>query len=111
MGRKTFESIGKALPGRKNIVISRDFHHPDVEVIGSIEEIPNDAFIIGGGEIFRKSLILADRLYITVIKANLEGDTYFPEIGNEWVVSFEESHTKDNKNEFDYVFLTLDRKK
>jgi dihydrofolate reductase len=83
MGRKTFESIGKPLPGRTNVVITRrdDFHPEGTEVVHSLDEAARkypDAFIIGGAEIYRQALPLADELYITKIHAGYRGDTKFP---------------------------------
>jgi len=93
MGRKTFESIGKPLPGRVNIVISRNPNfHPDGVLVASslaaaLELAKNDseAFIIGGGEIYRQALPLASKLYVTRVHKSYEGDTTFPLINpNEW---------------------------
>jgi dihydrofolate reductase len=83
MGRKTFESIGKPLPGRTNVVITRqtDFHPEGAEVVHSLGEALEkhpDCFIIGGAEIYRQALPLADRLYMTKIKTAYKGDTIFP---------------------------------
>jgi dihydrofolate reductase len=86
MGRKTFESLGRILPGRRHIVISRgrDYKAPGAEVVGNLDtalkaaEGAEEAFVIGGAEIFREALPLADCLYITSIDAEIEGDVYFP---------------------------------
>lgn len=95
MGRKTWESIGRPLPGRRNIVITRDRNYKaeGAEVVGSLDEAlelvrnqaegsaqPDEISIIGGGEIYREIMPLADRLYVTHVLANVHGDTYFPEI-------------------------------
>jgi len=88
MGRKTFESIGKPLPNRRNIVISRnpDFRVEGIEVANSLNaaleltKTEDEVFIIGGGEIYRQALPLATKLYITRVHAYFDGDTYFPEI-------------------------------
>ena len=88
MGRKTYESIGKPLPQRRNIVITRNaaYSAPGIEVAGSLEEsirmagdVP-EIVIIGGGEIFKESLPIATRMYYTVVQADIEGDAYFPEV-------------------------------
>jgi dihydrofolate reductase len=98
MGRKTYESIGKPLPGRTNVVITRqsDFHPAGTEIAHSLEEAVArypDAFIIGGAEIYRQALPLADRLYITRIKADYEGDTLFPDWNeNDWTLTWSEDH-------------------
>lgn len=88
MGRKTFESIGKPLPNRRNIVITRnpEFRAEGIEVANSLNvalgltKTEDEVFIIGGGEIYRQALPMATKLYITRVHANFEGDTYFPEI-------------------------------
>lgn len=85
MGRKTYDSIGKALPGRKNIVISRNenLNLPNVIIYNSLESAiaqEKDAFIMGGAEIYKQALSLADYLYITHIDADIEADRYFPQI-------------------------------
>ena len=121
MGRKTFESIGKALPGRKSIVITRnkDWKHTDVAVVFSIEEAielaksydVKEIFVIGGAEIFNSAFSKADRIYITRIHHQFEGDVYFPEINeNEWLLEKEIHCKKDEKNEFDHSFQVWKRK-
>lgn len=90
MGRKTFESIGRPLPNRRNIVLTRDitFKAEGVEVVHSLDEIltlsnqVSDLFIIGGGEVYTLFLPYADKLYITLVDIDIEGDTYFPEYAN-----------------------------
>lgn len=110
MGRKTFESIGKPLPNRRNIVITRqDIKIEGVEVVNSIEEIKNidgDIFIIGGGEIYKISLILADVILATEINCEIDADTWFPEIESTWKKQSSENYSADEKNEFDYNFVT-----
>lgn len=90
MGRKTYESIGKPLPGRTNIVVTRqkDFHADGVTVIHDLAEIAHDArltphgevFIIGGADIYQLALPHADKIYLTLIHKKIDGDTYFPKI-------------------------------
>jgi len=89
MGRKTYESIGKALPNRTNIVVSRkkNWFQEGVLIVGSIKEavkfakkIDENIFIIGGGNVYEQTMEIADRLEVTLVKANLEADTYFPKI-------------------------------
>jgi dihydrofolate reductase len=109
MGRKTFESIGKPLPNRRNIVITRDTNwcHEGVEVLNNILEITQlteDVFIIGGSEIYKQSMGIADKLEITLIDKDFEGDTYFPEI--EHLMWKEENRESFNNGEFDYHFIT-----
>ena len=117
MGRKTHESIGKALPGRTNIVITRDFSFKaeDVMVVHSLEEAlrlasfaqgNNEVFIIGGGEIYKETLPMADKLYLTVIDKDIEGDTFFPDYSEFKKVVSEESRESDG---FKYKFLELER--
>ena len=112
MGRKTFESIGKPLPNRRNIVITRqDIEIEGVEIIKSIEEIKNieeDIFIIGGGEIYKSCLIFADRIFATEIDCEIEADTWFIDFNmSEWVVESKSEHKSDEKNQYDYSFINL----
>ena len=112
MGRKTFESIGKPLPNRRNIVITRqDIQIEGVEIIKSIEEIKNieeDIFIIGGGEIYKSCLIFADRIFATEIDCEIEADTWFVDVDmSEWVVESKSEHKSDEKNQYDYSFINL----
>lgn len=101
MGRKTFASIGRALPGRQNIVISRDkaLKIDGVDVVASMEEAikiastDSEIFIIGGGEIYHLALPLASKLYVTQVEQSPQGDTFFPEIDeNEWLETHREEH-------------------
>ncbi len=118
MGRKTYESIGKPLPGRTNVVITRnsDFNADGCLIASSLKvalEIAKDdaeVFIFGGGEIFREALPLAARIYMTRVHTQLNGDTHFPEIKPfEWRVIHLEEYKADEKNEFDYSFITLEK--
>ncbi|MEK3934535.1 dihydrofolate reductase [Sporosarcina sp. FSL W7-1349] len=93
MGRKTFESIGRPLPGRLNIVVTRnpDFRAEGVTVVHTLADAIDKAqayheevVIIGGAEIFRLAIGIADRMYITMIQKHFEGDTFFPPYGDEW---------------------------
>lgn len=118
MGRKTFESIGRPLPGRLNIVITRneDYEAEGITVVHSLEDAleaakdySEEKVVIGGAEIFKLALPIADRLYSTVIDHEFEGDTYFPSYKNDWkVVSASEDHfTKDGIQYTYYVFERL----
>ena len=112
MGRKTFDSIGKPLPNRRNIVITRqDIEIEGVEIIKSIEEIKNieeDIFIIGGGEIYKSCLIFADRIFATEIDCEIEADTWFVDVDmSEWIVESKSDHKSDEKNQYDYSFINL----
>jgi dihydrofolate reductase len=120
MGRKTFESLGKPLSDRLNIVITRqkNFNGEGIVVAESLEEAlkkggqypGKDIFIIGGGEIYRQSLALTDRVYLTRIHHTFEGDTFFPELPKEkWKVIFREEHQPDEKNPHPYSFITYER--
>jgi dihydrofolate reductase len=119
MGRKTYQSIGKALPGRRNIVISRqsDALTADADWVQSIEQalalVQHEAevMIIGGAEIYRQVLPLADTLYITDIDLNVEGDAFFPDYSKaaNWLEVASESHQPDPQNLYSYHFRTLNR--
>lgn len=118
MGRRTFESIGKALPGRRNLVITRseDFSAEGVEVFASpdaaLEAVKGaeEAMIIGGGKIYAELLPQTDRLYITFIHADFEGDTFFPELGNEWREASREDFPADEKNPVAQSYVVLERR-
>jgi dihydrofolate reductase len=109
MGRKTYESIGKPLPNRRNIVITRqDIKIDGVEIVNSIEDIKNikeDIFIIGGGEIYEKSIVFADRLYVTEIDCEIDADTWFPKIDlNLWEIESVEKYSSDELNQYNYNY-------
>ena len=117
MGYNTFRSIGRPLPKRVNIVLSKE-PLPDegIVVVDSIDNAiraagpVDEAMVIGGASIYAQFLPLADRIYLTVIHAEPAGDAFFPELdGSQWRVVAREEHTKDDRNEFDYTFLTYDR--
>jgi dihydrofolate reductase len=117
MGRKTFESIGQALPGRQNIVITRNsqFCATGVEVADSLENAlalddqADEVMIIGGGSIYQSSLPMASRLYLTYIQADIHGDTCFPEFGIEWYETYREKYPQDEKNAYDMSFVILEK--
>jgi dihydrofolate reductase len=113
MGRKTYDSIGKPLPNRRNIVITRqDIEIPGCEVVHSLEDalkVDDEIFILGGGEIYQKSIILANKIFLTLIQTEIEGDTYFPQLGDEWIEESKEEFLKDEKNQFDYQFINYVR--
>ena len=118
MGRKTWESIGRPLPGRQNIVITRqaDFGAEGCHVVFSVEEAvaaaagAEETMVIGGSEIYALFLPDADRLYLTRVHADVDGDAFLPSIDDsEWRLVSEERHTADERNEFDYSFLTYER--
>lgn len=120
MGRKTFESIGRALPNRRNIVISRNtgLQAAGCEQAGTIEEAlelvreEEEVFIIGGGTIYREMWEQADRLYFTLVHTEAAGDTYIPVIDAEkWEMVDREDFSAGEKDDFDYSFINFRRKR
>lgn len=122
MGRKTFESVGKPLPGRQNIVITRqpDYKQEGVWVVPSIAAAIDKArtfegpemFITGGTEIFKQALPLVQRVYLTRIHTIVEGDAYFPVIHEpEWTLVKEDAHQPDEKHKYAYSFQVWERRK
>ncbi|WP_020060713.1 dihydrofolate reductase [Bacillus sp. 123MFChir2] len=121
MGRKTFESIGRPLPGRTNIILTRNpnYEMEGCKVIHSIndvkkmdEQMNEELFVIGGAEIFKEVLPFADRLYITKIEEVFEGDTFFPEINyNEWEEISVTQGVTDEKNPYTYAYHVYGRMK
>lgn len=118
MGRRTRESLGRALPGRRNIVISRrrETAYPDAEVAASLEEAlaacsdEEEVMILGGGEIYRQAMPRADVLELTWIETELEGDTFFPEIDpGEWREVRSHYRPADEKNAWPMTFVRLER--
>lgn len=119
MGRKTYESIGKPLPGRCNIVITRDTNYqaPGCVVVNSVESAlaavkdNDEIFIIGGALLYQETLPLTQRLYMTLIHHSFDGDTFFPALNeNEWQEVERTDHPADENNKYSYSFVTLDRK-
>lgn len=117
MGRKTHESIGRALPGRKNIIITRNegYAAEGCEVVHSLEEAlklfgSEDAFVIGGADIFRQALPLVERMYITEINHVFPCDVFFPELNmSEWREVERRQGMKDEKNPYEYWFTVYER--
>ena len=120
MGRKTHESIGRVLPGRENIVITRqvDYHSADCTVFHSVDDFvkyskkqSDEIFVIGGAKIFNETFDFADRLYVTLIHEEFAGDTFFPEFElSKWELVSNEKGLKDDKNPYDYEFRIYERK-
>lgn len=120
MGRKTFESIGFPLPGRRNIVISRDSNYraDGIETVTSVDDAlalvtdVEEIMVIGGGSIYQHCLAAAQRLYITEIDVNVDGDTYFPNYNKDdaWQCVSEQAHERDEKNPHPYNFKVYERK-
>ena len=120
MGRKTFQSIGRPLPKRDNMVITRNafFTATGIQVVNSIEEALHKAvdqgehelFIIGGSEIYQQSMPYWDRVYLTRVDLEPEGDAFFPELPKgEWKLVSSEAHEPDEKNDCAYTFEIYDR--
>ena len=114
MGRKTFESIGRPLPKRRSLVLSRDpaYRPPGAEVAASLPEAlarlaaDEEAFVIGGARVFAEALPLAERLYLTLVHAEVAGDVRFPEIdAAAWKLLASERHTADDRHAYDFSFL------
>ena len=122
MGRKTYASIGRVLPGRTNVIVTRqpDFHAPDAIVVHTLEEALHRSggqdgalFIIGGARLYEQTLGLAQRLYLTEIQLDFEGDTFFPAFDrSDWIEASRERHVSDGKEgmPLEYHFVVLDRK-
>jgi len=117
MGRKTFDSVGKPLPNRRNIVVTRqDINIEGCEVVKSIDEAialckgEDEVFIGGGAEIYRLAMAKTDRIYLTIVHKVFDADTFFPEINfSEWVETAHEDRQPDEKNKLPYSFITLER--
>jgi len=125
MGRRTWESIGRPLPGRRTIVVTRQLRYrtaPGVQTAATLEEAlqlavaagEEEAFVVGGAELYRQALSRADRVYLTAVLADVEGDTFFPvpldEFGrSSWRILESEHHEADAGNDFPFETLTLER--
>ncbi len=122
MGRKTFESLPKALPGRTNIVVTGDRNyekegavvtHSLEEAIGKAKEYDSEIFICGGGQIYKEALEknLVDKMYITEVDTEIDGDTFFPTFDKDaWEISKKECRSKDERHSFDFCFVEYLRK-
>ncbi|MCM2348609.1 MAG: dihydrofolate reductase [Bacteriovoracaceae bacterium] len=121
MGRKTFDSIGKALPGRMSLVVSNNPKANEsnvfwfTSIFRAIKQAERsgetELFIIGGEKIFKYALSLADRIYLTEVKGDIKGDVYFPQLSlKNWKKVSEQSFTKNADNDHDFTFMILDRK-
>jgi dihydrofolate reductase len=121
MGRKTFESIGRPLPQRTSIIITRQqgyraegalVVHSLAEAIQAGQELNPDIFIIGGAEILQEALALIDTMYLTLIHQTFEGDVFYPAFDEQqWQQTWREDHQPDEKNKYAYSFLKLERRK
>ena len=118
MGRKTYESVGKPLPNRRNIVITRqNLEIPGCEVVNTVEAAlelcagEQEVFIIGGAEIYKLALPLTNRIYLTIVHRSFEADAFFPPISlSEWQETAREDFEADEKNNIPYSFITLNRR-
>jgi dihydrofolate reductase len=119
MGRKTYDSIGKPLPNRRNIVVTRqkDLAIEGVEVVNDIDAAlsrcadENEVFIIGGAEVYRMALPFVTKIYLTTVHKSYEADVFFPELNKEeWEEIELQYHSEDEKNSIPYTFSTLKRK-
>lgn len=122
MGRKTFDSIGKPLPGRRSIVLTRDpaWHHPGVDVAHRFDDAlamaaaagEDEIFVFGGAGVFRRALPRADRLYQTLVHAEVEGDVYFPPFDPaDWQLVEDQRHPADPRHAYDYSFRRFERRR
>lgn len=118
MGRKTFESIGKPLPERRNIVITRnpDWMADDVDVANSLDEVltycrdEREIFIIGGANIYKQALPLASKVLLTRVHTNIDGDAYFPTLEpKDWDLVGSERHQADERHAYDYTFEVYEK--
>lgn len=118
MGRKTFESIGRPLPNRTNIIITRDENYKaeGCIVVHSIDEAlkaaegNEEVMVIGGAQIYKEFLPTANKIYLTIIDNDFEGDAYFPEYNeDEWKEVKREKHEADKENKYSYTFIDLQR--
>lgn len=118
MGRKTFESIGRVLPGRANLVLTRDpdFYHPGVNIYHDLARLldayrnSEELFVIGGETCYRQTMNHADKLYITQLHANFSGDTYFPKLSeSEWLETTNEYFPPVADRQYGYSFIQKER--
>lgn len=118
MGRRTWESIGRPLPGRRNIVVTRNaaFPAPGAEIVGSLEAAwravdgSDEVFVIGGGQLYAEALPGADRIYVTEIGETIEGDTRFPDLDpGDWTETLLGEHAPDERNAYRLRFRLLER--
>lgn len=118
MGRKTYESIGRLLPERKNIIITRDnsYEVPGGIVVHTFEEAisqcqsEDEVFVIGGGEILKIALPYLNKMYLTHVNATVPADSFFPEFNaDEWKIASEEYHPKDENHAFDFTFKVYEK--
>lgn len=119
MGRKTYDSIGKALPGRDTVIVTRnvDYAVPGCIAVNSLDAAltvshgDSEVFFVGGADLYRQALPIADRIYLTEIQRVIDGDAFFPEYDSSlWVETSREAHHAQGEQDFDYHFVIYDRK-
>lgn len=120
MGRKTWESIGRPLPGRRNLVVTRNaaYQAAGAEIATSLDaalalcaDVAGEVFVIGGAELYAQALPYAQRLYLTEVAKDFDGDAFFPELETAaWHEVSRETHHAPAPNDFDYAFVTLERR-
>ena len=119
MGRKTYDSIGKPLPGRDTVIVTRnaDYAVPGCLAVNSLDAALTvshgdaEVFFVGGAELYRQALPIAHRIYLTEIQRVFDGDAFFPEFDkSQWVETAREKHRTDGPNGFEYHFVIYDRK-
>jgi len=121
MGRKNLESFGKALPNRTNLLLTRNkkYKFEGIEIFHELEEAidfarqngEEELIVIGGGEIYKQTLPLSDKIYLTRVHTNIEGDVYFPELRKDnWLLISESNHSKDERNQYDFTIQVYKRK-
>jgi len=121
MGRKTYESVGKALPGRRCIIITKqgDYKAHDIfvahsigQALGFVDKTETEVFILGGETIYNLTLDIATHMYLTVVHATINGDTLFPKFDiSNWTLTSEENHQADKRNQYAYSFREYERAK
>ena len=117
MGRKTYDSVGRPLPKRRNIIITRQtIEIAGCEVVNSLDaaialcEDEAEIFIVGGAEIYRQAMHICNRIYLTIVHHSFDADTFFPEIDyKDWKETTREDHETDEKHAFNYSFITLEK--
>jgi dihydrofolate reductase len=117
MGRKTYDSVGRPLPNRRNIIITRQqIEIPGCDVVHSLDAAldlcsdTSEVFIVGGAEIYKLALALTNRIYLTIVHQDFEADTFFPEINADlWTETERQDYEPDEKNLLPYSFITLER--
>jgi len=120
MGRRTYDSVGEPLPGRRNIVITRDpeLRYEGVEMARDLEQAlalaagDDEIFVAGGAEIYRLALPVADRIYLTVVHAEVDGDTVFPEFNaDDWLLTSDVRHEADDRHAHPFSFRVYERRR